>query len=215
MIPGLGLEHIDPVVTNKIADRAFRVIQITKDSRAHGAHLYAGRLQALGNAVVTPRAFISDIFFVVKKSRAVGASLNTVLTTDAILMINKHYAVFGLVGCAHWTDLYTRRFLAMVAHFRHKECLLNLCVLVAIIKAIFLRTRDSDVFRITLAVYVWFLLTLQIHITFNPRAKVMSIPGNVIFDFARLYALEASNTAGGINPVSPTVLAPIIICRAE
>src|SRR5665647_3414536 len=114
-IAGFGFEHVNPVVLDELTDRALLVVAIAEDARAGRADLDAGRLQSLGDPVITPRALVRDVPALVEETRAVRAGLHAVLATDAIGMVDDDDAVFGLVGRAGWAYLHAGRMGTVVA----------------------------------------------------------------------------------------------------
>src|SRR5208282_1951387 len=143
--------------------------------------------------------------------RAVWTSLDAVLATDAIGMVDHDHAVLGLVRGAGWAHLHASRMGAVVTQLGHEECFLHLRVLVAIGETIFpFRAGGRDVHRIGLAVDVRRVLAFQIDVTLDPGAEVMGVAGNLVFRLARLDAAQAADAFCGIDAESPTVLGPVI-----
>src|SRR5476651_1374807 len=87
-IAGFRFQHENAIILNELADCTLLVIAIAENARAYRANFNAGRLQPLGNAVVTPRAFVGDALLLVEIACPVRASLHTILTTDAIGVVD-------------------------------------------------------------------------------------------------------------------------------
>src|SRR5664279_3122708 len=135
-VAGLRFQHGNAVILNELADCALLVIAIAEDARADRANFNAGRLQSLGNAVVTPRALVGDALFLVEIACAIRASLHTILTTDAIGVVDDDDPILGLIGRTGRTYLNASRMGAVVAQLGHEECLFHSRLPVAIGEAI-------------------------------------------------------------------------------
>ena len=116
-----GFEDHDPVVAEEHADRALLIVHVAEDPRAGRAYLHAGWIQALGDAVVAPRAFFRDTVLFIEEAGAIRAGLDTILAADAVFVVDQYRAVLGLVGSAGRADLNAGRSAAMVAHLRHED----------------------------------------------------------------------------------------------
>src|SRR5665647_2028689 len=99
-VAGFWFQHGNAIILNELADCALLVIAITEDARADRANFNAGRLQPLGDAVVTPRALVGDALFLVEIARSIRASLHAILTTDAIGVVDDNNPILGLIGRA-------------------------------------------------------------------------------------------------------------------
>src|SRR5674476_1320254 len=82
-IAGLGFQHAHSIVLDKLAYCTLLVVAIAENARADRTNLDAGRLQPLGNAVVTPGARVGDVLFLIEEARAVRAGLHAILAADA------------------------------------------------------------------------------------------------------------------------------------
>ena len=114
-IAGFWFENIDPVVGEKLADRALFIIAIAEDARADWTDFNTGRHQSLGDAVIAPGAFVGNPLFRIEETCAVRTGLDTVLAPDAIGMVDNDHAVFRLecgTGRAH---LHASRMRAVIA----------------------------------------------------------------------------------------------------
>src|SRR5579859_6540564 len=96
-VTGFGLEYLNTVVADEPADRAFLVIPVAENTGTGRAGLDAGGLQPFGYPVVTPIALIADSLLMVEVACAVGAGLYTVLAANAVLVVDQHHAVLGLI----------------------------------------------------------------------------------------------------------------------
>src|SRR6202158_886948 len=210
-VAGFGFEHVDPIIGSELTDRTLFVVEISEDARTDRTHLDASGQQSLGDAVITPGAFVGNVQFRVEEARGVGARLDAVLATDAIGMVDQDHAVVGLEGRAGWAHLHAGRMGAVVAQLGDEEGLLDLRVLVAVGESIgTFRTGGRDVHGVVLAVDARPVLALQIDVALDPGAEVMSVAGDLVFRLARLDAAQAADAFRGINAERPTVLAPVI-----
>jgi len=60
-IAGLGFKYMHPIAIDELINGARRVVSITEDARPNRTHLHTSRLQTLGDAVITPVAFVRCI----------------------------------------------------------------------------------------------------------------------------------------------------------
>src|ERR1017187_2088974 len=168
-IAGFSFQHGNAIVLNELANCALFVVAVAEDARPDRADFNAGRLQSLGNAVVTPGAFVGDALLFVEIACAVRASLHAILTSDAIGVVDDNHPVLGLVGCTSWTHLNAGRMGAVVAQLGHEECLLHSGVPVAISEAIFaFGAGGRNVHGIGLTVDTSGLFALQGHVSLDP-----------------------------------------------
>src|ERR1022692_3053311 len=211
-IAGPRLEHIDPMGAYENADIACRIIEIPEDPGVHGANLDAGRLQPLRNPVIAPGTFVGGLRLLVEVPRTIRTSLDTVPAANAVFFVDEYHAVRRLVGGPNRTNLHAGWILAVVAQLRDKEGLFYFLVPVTIAKAVILRGIGCcNVHRIRLAVDARFILTLEVHVTLHPGAKVIRIEGDFVLDLAGLDAAQAADAALRIDPECPTALGPVVI----
>src|ERR1019366_7517212 len=210
-IAGFWSQHGNAIILNELADYALLVIAIAEDARTDRANFNAGRLQPLGNAVVTPRALVCDARLLVEIACAIRASLHTILTANAIGVVDDDNPILGLICRTGWTYLNASRMGAVVAQLGHEERLFHLRVPIAIGEAIFaFRAGGRNVHRIGLTVDASGLFALQGHVSLDPRAEVMRVQGNIIFLLACLDAAQAADAFGGIDAERPSMLGPVI-----
>src|ERR1019366_6140753 len=197
-IAGFWFQHGNAIILNELADYALLVIAIAEDARTDRANFNAGRLQPLGNAVVTPRALVGDARLLVEIACAIRTSLHTILTANAIGVVDDDNPILGLICRTGWTYLNASRMGAVVAQLGHEERLFHLRVPIAIGEA-------SGLFA------------LQGHVSLDPRAEVMRVQGNIIFLLACLDAAQAADAFGGIDAERPSMLGPVISwdCRVR
>jgi hypothetical protein len=87
--------------------------------------------------VITPCALIGDSLFLLEKTRTVGAGLDTIPATDAIIVVDKHNTVLRPEGGAHRADLDTGGMGAVVTNLGHKKGFADLGVFVAVVEPVF------------------------------------------------------------------------------
>src|ERR1700722_4908165 len=212
-VSGPRLEYSDRMGPDEHTDVARRIIQIAEDSGLHRADLDAGRLQPFGYPVITPRTFVGGLCLLVEIPRTIGTGLNTVPAADAIFLIDEHDPIGRLVGGPDGTNLHARRIFALIAELWHEESLRHLFVAVSIAKAVILwRGRRGDVHGIGLRIDARLILALEIYVTLDPRAKILWIERDFVFDLAGLNAAQAADAACRIDSESPTMFGPIV-CR--
>jgi hypothetical protein len=68
-------------------------------------------------------AFVDHMFVGMEITAAIGASLDAIFTSDAILLIDQHDTLLRFIRSTHRTDLYARGFGTMVAHLGYEEAL--------------------------------------------------------------------------------------------
>src|SRR3974390_274867 len=74
-VAGFWFQHGNAIILDELADCALLVIAIAEYARSARAIFNAGRLQPLGNALVTPRALVGDALFLVEIACTIRASL--------------------------------------------------------------------------------------------------------------------------------------------
>lgn len=97
------------------------ILEVDELPRAGGTTFAASGGQPLGDAVITKRAFVGDVFGGVEETAAVGASLNAIAASDAVVLIHENYAIRGVEGGSHRADLSARRIHTVVAEFGDKK----------------------------------------------------------------------------------------------
>src|SRR5271169_1781399 len=106
--------------------RVYRIVwilEIGQLARARGAHFAASCRKALGDAVIAKRAFVGDVLRRMEIPAAVGASLDAVTATEAIILIDEHDSVGCVERGANRADLCAGRIRALIAQFRNEEVL--------------------------------------------------------------------------------------------
>src|SRR5659263_16925 len=78
-----------------------------------------------GDPVITPGAFVCGSLLNIKVPCAIRATLNTISTTYAILIIHQHNTIFCLKRCPYRTNLYAWGIITMIAYFWYIECFIN------------------------------------------------------------------------------------------
>ncbi len=96
----LGFEHLDLVLSDQLADLAFRVVQVTEHAGTADAGFHARRQQADRDAVGAESALVGFAGIVIDEAGVVGASLDAVGAADAALAVDHDGAVGLLEGGA-------------------------------------------------------------------------------------------------------------------
>ena len=89
---------------------------------------HTGRRKSLFNPVIAESTFACNFLHRMNKPAAIGTGLNAIPASDTVFFINKDDAFRTIVGGTYRTNLNTRRFGAMVAHFRDEEGFKDLLV---------------------------------------------------------------------------------------
>ena len=109
------------MVSDKAADRTFRIIKVPENTRACRADLNTGGIHVAGYPMVAPGTFVGDMELRVQITGAIRTGLNTVLATYAIIPVYQNNAVRCAEGCPGRADLDIGRTFAAIAQFGQKN----------------------------------------------------------------------------------------------
>src|SRR5215475_9522756 len=116
----MRLQHLHRVGLEKFVNGIVGIFQICQLPCPGRAVLTARRGQPFADAVITQRAFVSCVLCRVKEPATVGASLNAIAATEAVLVIDQHNSIRGVVCGSDRTDLRARRIHAVIAELWHE-----------------------------------------------------------------------------------------------
>ena len=207
-------------VKNSIVDG--RIFQIPENARLGRANFYAGRFQPARDAVIAQRAFLGRAGFRIQKAAAVRTGLDAEPTTNTILRIHQHRAIWSVEGRAHRADLGAGRGLAKVAKLRHKKRLEDVFAIhgrrrkaVATTIGRIHQHFPAQLDRPGLGFFFTERLVLTGHgflddVTLDPSAEISRSLRHMVLCLAGIHAQAATDAAVHVNRHEPFVLARIV-----
>ncbi len=134
--------------------------------------------------MIAQRTLINHMALGIDVAATIRAGLNAIPASNAIGRIDQHNPLGTIVGSTHRTNLDTRRFLTVVAHFRNKERLENIGIGSLLSKAV-----DTAIWRINL-----YRAVVKDGILFHPGPEKEWLTRHAVFGFACIGASSAANT---------------------
>ena len=119
----MGFQHLHAVRFQEGVNGIVGIFQIGELPSAGGAVFAARGGKAFGDAVIAKRAFIGHVLGGMEVAAAVGAGLDAIAATDAIVLVDEDDAVGGVKRCANRANLRARGIRAVIAEFRDEEVL--------------------------------------------------------------------------------------------
>jgi hypothetical protein len=114
----------------------------------------------------------------------IGASLDTVTTTDAVTLVDQVNTIRSLKCSTYGANLCTGRFVTVVAHFRHKKCFEDLFV-----RDRLLESTNASIGRFDLHT------PIILHgVLLNPGSEIEGLRGNRVLLFTGGSTSAASDT---------------------
>src|SRR5450756_274346 len=193
-------QDADAVGSDHFCNVIVRVFHIADLSRAERACLHAGRLQPLGYAVIAERAFLCGVIHGMEEPGAVRARHDAVAAADAPCPVDENNTVRGLEGGADGADLHAGWLVTLVAELRDKEGLVDLFRFDGEISACILidpgigEAVAAGLWRISMKSAV-----LGQHVSLHPGTRGAGIVGDLVLQFAGLYAKPATDALVGID----------------
>jgi hypothetical protein len=137
----------------------------------------------------------------VEEARAVGAGLDAITATDAIVLVDQNHPVLALEGGSHGADLDAGRVFAVVAQLGDEKCPEDLFVIIHGRK-----TVDAAVGAVDAHLSVCID-----DVTLHPGSEVVGFLRYIVFNLASLDALSAADALVDLDPHRIVVFRRVVV----
>jgi hypothetical protein len=155
--------------------------------------------------MITKGAFVRRSSLGMKIAGAIGTGLNAIAAADAALRIYQNDAIFSGKGGVHGANLHTRRVLALITEFWHKEASQDIRFRRFLPHLSFSR---FDIFDFHAAVFFD-------RVPFHPGSSEERLLRHVVFGLARLDTSTAADTLVYVNAHPIEVIRRVVSFRGR